>query len=144
MDPTLRELPFIDEHQVVVAASRAAVWATLRRYVDTTLGFGARNPVARLLGTRPHRGFAVAGEIPLRELTMAGRHRFSRYALVFQLADAADGHALLKARSYAVFPGPHGRVYRALVIGSGAHVVATRGILRSIRNQCLESPTPDV
>jgi hypothetical protein len=69
---------------------------------------------------------------------MAGRHRFSRYALVFRLTESANGQTTVAARSYAEFPGPHGRVYRALVIGPGAHVVATNQILRAIRRSVPE------
>ncbi len=47
--------------------------------------------------------------------------------------DDADG-TLLSARTYADFPGVGGRVYRALVVGSGAHVLAVRRMLRSVRS----------
>ena len=36
-------------------------------------------------------------------------------------------------QTYAAFPGVRGRVYRALVIGSQGHAVATNGMLRSVR-----------
>ena len=45
----------------------------------------------------------------------------------------------LAARTFARFPGPHGRAYRLLVISSHAHVVATRRILASMRRACLGS-----
>jgi hypothetical protein len=67
---------------------------------------------------------------------MAGRHRFSQYRLVFDLSGIPNGETLLGARTYAAFPGVHGRAYRALVIGSRAHVVATRHILRSVQRRC--------
>ena len=44
---------------------------------------------------------------------------------------------MLRALTYARFPGPHGRVYRLLVISSRAHVLATDGILASIRRAVL-------
>ena len=62
---------------------------------------------------------------PHERLTLTGRHHFSRYLLVFDLGDAPDGATRLRATSYAAFPGPHGRVYRTLVIGTRLHVVAT-------------------
>jgi hypothetical protein len=68
---------------------------------------------------------------------MAGRHRFSRYRLVFELVDAADNETQLSARTYAEFPGLQGRVYRALVIGTRVHVLATNQILRSVRRAAL-------
>ena len=70
---------------------------------------------------------------PHERLTLTGRHHFSRYLLVFDLGDAPDGATRLRATSYAAFPGPHGRVYRTLVIGTRLHVVATTHILRSVR-----------
>lgn len=48
------------------------------------------------------------------------------------LRDAPGGGTLLRATTYAEFPGLRGRGYRALVIGSRLHVVATRGMLRSV------------
>jgi hypothetical protein len=127
------ELPFVDEHRIRIPAARDHVWRTLRRHVDSSLGIGARNPLTWILGTRPRAGFAVEREVPGEQLSMAGRHRFSRYRLVFDLSDIADGATQLSARTFAVFPGRRGRSYRALVIGTGAHVVATKQILRSIR-----------
>ena len=63
---------------------------------------------------------------------LSGRHRFSRYRLVF-VDRAAGPHSVLKALTYAAFPGLHGRVYRLLVISSRAHVLATRAVLARIR-----------
>lgn len=40
---------------------------------------------------------------------------------------------MLRATTYAGFPGPHGLMYRALVIGTGAHVFATSRMLHAIR-----------
>ena len=131
------ELPFVDEHSILIAASRDHVWSTLRRYVDSTFGVSARNPLARILGTDPPAGFEVEREIPGEQLDMTGRHRFSRYRLVFALADAADDETQLSARTYAEFPRLRGRAYRALVIGTRLHVLATNQILRSIRRAAL-------
>ena len=133
----MSELPFVDEHEILIPAPRDHVWRTLRRYVDSSLGVGARNPVAWILGTQPRAGFEVEREIPAEQLDMAGRHRFSRYRLVFELADAADDETQLSARTYAEFPGLRGRAYRALVIGTRLHVLATNQILRSIRRAAL-------
>jgi hypothetical protein len=126
-------LPFVDEHTVKIAASRDAVWTALRRYVATSLRVGNGGPLAKILGTRPPAGFEVAESRPNERLTLVGRHRFSRYMLAFELTDASDRVTLLSARTHAAFPGVHGRVYRALVIGTHAHVIATRHVLRSIR-----------
>jgi hypothetical protein len=141
-------LPYVDEHSITIAAPRDRVWAALRRYAGTSLTRSARPPLSWLLGTDPPGGFAVAEEIPNERLTVAGHHRFSRYRLVFDVADAAvagttaavdpAGPAtegtLLTATTLAAFPGPHGFVYRVLVIGSRGHAVAVHRMLRTIRD----------
>ncbi len=131
------ELPFVDEHRIRIAASRDLVWAALRRWADSSLAIGDGNVLARLLGTEPRTGFEVTREIPDRHLSLAGRHRFSRYLLVFELAEVAGEATMLSARTYAAFPGAHGRVYRALVIGTRAHAVAVEHMLRSVRHLSL-------
>jgi hypothetical protein len=135
-------LPYVDEHRTRIAASRDVVWTALRRYVDSSLGVAAGNPLARLLATEPLGGFEVAQEVQNQRLSMAGRHRFARYLLVFELADVEGGTTLLSARTYAAFPGPHGRTYRALVIGTRGHVVAVKHMLRTIRRSSLELTDP--
>ena len=93
--------------------------------------------MAWLLGTQPRAGFEVEREIQGEQLVMAGRHRFSRYRLVFELVDTADNETQLSARTYAEFPGLRGRAYRALVISTRVHVLATNQILRSVRRAAL-------
>lgn len=134
-------LPYIDEHRIEIAAPRDLVWTALRRYADSSLRLAV--PLDRLLGTEPPSGFAVAREVPSKHLGLAGRHRFSRYLLEFDLVDGTGGTTLLSARSYAAFPGLHGRAYRAMVIGAGGHVVAVKYMLRSIRRASLELTGPE-
>ncbi|ADB31608.1 hypothetical protein Kfla_2537 [Kribbella flavida DSM 17836] len=129
-------LPLVDEHARTINAARDAVWRGLYDHATGGLLLGPRNPLATVLGTTPRGGFEIVDSVDGESLTLAGRHHFSRYRLIFTLADAAAGGTVLTALTYAVFPGLHGRVYRALVIGSGAHVVATRGILRTIDQRC--------
>lgn len=124
-------LPFVDEHAILIPAPRDRVWEALVRRAGS-LSSGGGSPLTRLLGTDPPAGFAVTESVAGQRLTLTGRHRFSQYRLVFELADAIGG-THLQALTYAVFPGVRGRAYRALVIGSRAHVVATNLILRSIR-----------
>jgi hypothetical protein len=81
-------------------------------------------------------------EVQNQRLSMAGRHRLARYLLVFELADVEGETTLLRARTYAAFPGPHGRTYQALVIGSRGHVVAVKHMLRIIRRSSLELTDP--
>ena len=127
------ELPYVDEHAARILAPREVVWSALERYVDTLLRSTERNPLMRVLGTEPRAGFAIAERTPDERLTLVGRHRFSRYLLAFELTDAPGGSTQLRAQTYAAFPGVRGRVYRALVIGSQGHAVATNGMLRSVR-----------
>lgn len=132
------ELPFLDEHRVLVAAPRAQVWLALEEYARSSLGVGEGNPVAGLLGTEPRTGFAVVEKEPEERLVVAGRHRFSRYRIEFLLHPAperAGDGTVLAARSYAVFPGLLGFAYRTAVIGTRFHVLATRHVLNSIRQQ---------
>jgi hypothetical protein len=109
----------------------------------------AAGPLGFLLGTAPRRasgsglqpgatvpGFAVAEVEPARRVRLTGRHRFSVYALTFELAPDVGG-TVLTARTNAAFPGPHGRLYRLLVISSGAHRVAVGRILRAVRRRAL-------
>lgn len=135
-------LPYVDAHAVVVPAPAEDVWAALRAYVDTSLAGGSRGPLGRVLGTSPAPGFAVEQSRPGERLALAGRHRFSRYALVFDLDPTAVGGTALRATTYAAFPGATGRVYRALVIGSRVHVVATRHMLHAIRRRTGGSGQP--
>ncbi|RIQ10864.1 SRPBCC family protein [Jiangella rhizosphaerae] len=137
-------LPFIDEHRLLVPAPPAEVWRALAGHVSKMT---AAVPLAWVLGTRPRRasgaplepgatvpGFAVAAVEPERLVRLVGRHRFSRYALTFTLAAAPDG-TVLSARTEAAFPGPHGRAYRLLVIGSGAHRRIVGRMLRDVRRR---------
>ncbi|MEU3256153.1 hypothetical protein [Streptomyces sp. NPDC006997] len=141
-DPT-SGLPFIDEHQVRVAASAATTWDALVAHVARTR-LGVSSGFAHLVGTEPRGatgtlpqegatipGFAVAESVRQERLTLAGRHRFSQYALIFSLVERPDG-TTLSARSHGSFPKLPGVLYRGLVIGSGAHPFLVRRMLRDI------------
>jgi hypothetical protein len=132
-----RAPPYVDQHALAIAAPRATVWAALERYVHETIGASKLPLLGRVLGTEPASGFGVIEREPERRLALAGRHRFSRYRLVFELDDAPERATVLRALTYAVFPGLHGLIYRALVIGTRMHVLATRGILRTVRRLSL-------
>ena len=135
----MTELPYVDEHSLPIAAPVDVVWAALLSVLRRQMGGSAA--FARILGCDPAEttagfagrpgetvpGFRVAESEPGRRLTLRGRHRFSDYALTFVL----DGDRL-RARTHAVFPGVLGRLYRATVIGSGAHRVVTRRLLRQV------------
>lgn len=132
-------LPRVDEHAITIAAPRDRVWLALRRYAATSIGVPEGHPLGRILGAEPRSGFAVADEVPAETLTLAGRHRFARYELVFELRDGAADGTVLCATTYAAFPGLRGRMYRALVIGTRAHVLATSLMLRSVRQLSLST-----
>lgn len=143
----VQALPLIDEHSTIVQADAATLWAAL---ADEPPSSSALTELgARLLGCaetasagpRPLSagssvpGFRVALAEPPHELALVGRHRFSRYALTWRIEDLGPGRSLLRAETRADFPGVLGRAYRALVIDSRAHVVAVRGLLRTIRRR---------
>jgi uncharacterized protein YndB with AHSA1/START domain len=136
------ELPFIDEHRVLVAAPPARVWQALAERFE---GNRVTKAVAPVVGAEPRRasgplfeagstvaGFTVAEVEPERLLRLAGRHRYSNYELTFTLAEEPGGTALT-ARTHAAFPGPLGFVYRSLVIGSGGHRLVVRRILAGVK-----------
>jgi hypothetical protein len=142
VDATDDGLPYVDEHALTVSAPPAQVWSALQEYVDAALTGPGRHLLPRLLGARPASGFAVAESVREQRLVLAGQHRFSRYRLVFALGPTDGGATLLRALTYAAFPGPHGRVYRLLVIGSRAHVVATNRMLHDIARRSTGAGSP--
>src|SRR5206468_2870118 len=111
-------------------------------YVTTSIGVSDASPLGRILGTAPRSGFEVTEEIGGDRLALAGRHRFSRYALIFELHEIADDSTVLRARTFAVFPGLHGRIYRALVIGTHAHALATNHMLCAVRRLSVRLTSP--
>jgi hypothetical protein len=152
-------LPAVDDHVRAVAATPERTW----RALVAVLGGGRPlpRPLTAAWGlTPPARsgawggptpgstipGFAVAAADPPRALTLHGGHRFSRYELRFTLVPVGPDRLELHARTAAAFPGPHGRVYRALVIGSGGHVLAVRGLLARVARRAegpRGGPPPD-
>jgi hypothetical protein len=144
---TAGELPHIDEHSTPIEAGANATWEALLRVVDGS--FAANSRGARLLGcadidTSGPRPLAPGSTMPgfhvqvaerPRELALAGRHRFSSYALIFRLEQQGEGSATLRAETRAAFPGLKGRAYRALVIGTRIHVLVTRRLLGAVKQR---------
>ena len=130
----MADLPYVDEHAVVIRQSRDVAWAALEQYASG-LGFGRHNPLAVVLGTEPRGGFHVAESVPGERVSLEGRHHFSRYRLVFELGQSTAEGIRLSATTYAEFPGMHGRIYRALVIGSRGHAILTDQMVRAIRRR---------
>jgi hypothetical protein len=143
----MERLPYIDEHSRTIGATPVRVWSAL---IATWHGHAKRFPAAltRPWGLVPSSahgdwrssprpgdsvpGFSVARCEPPFLLELRGRHRFSSYALVFELTAVGEGCCRLSARSWAEFPRLPGRAYRALVIGSGGHRVVVARLLREI------------
>jgi hypothetical protein len=149
------ELPFIDEHSIDVNASRERVWDTLVETVLPRFGggwgrlgtgrFGRAG--ARLLAApypdpsvtcsgAPQTivGFHVERAERPSLILLAGEHRFAAYTLTLSIAGAeGDSKSRLTAQTRAAFPGGPGRLYRAAVIGTSAHVVVVRRLLHRVR-----------
>ena len=99
----------------------------MERCSATSLRIPEGSPIAGLPGTQPRTGFEVLDSAPAHSLRLAGRHRFARYMLKFELTDAAEAATHLRAQTRALFPGARGQAYRALVIGTRSHTAATTG-----------------
>ena len=154
MSAKTERLPYVDEHAAKVAADREATWEALLRVVEGTVSGGAASRFARLLGCadtqaggpRPLAagstvpGFHVATAEAPAELHLAGRHRFSRYALIFRVDPLAPDRSRVRAETRAEFPGLKGAAYRTLVIGTRGHVVVTRRILSAVKRRAERAP----
>jgi hypothetical protein len=146
--PDLAALPFVDEHGVEVAAPPDAVWEALCRIAEGSFSSSFAARFARLVGCestaasgpRPlaegstFPGFVVVRAEPGSQLALAGRHRYSEYALVFHLVGSGAG-TRLRAETRARFPGGTGRLYRAAVIGTRGHVLVTMRLLTAIKRR---------
>lgn len=132
-------LIYVDEHAIEIAVPRDQAWIKLRGYLADSLLASDGGALRRLLGTEPPAGFEITAATPPRRLELRGRHRYARYMLAFELTEIAEGTTRLHARTFADFPGVRGRIYRAIVIGTGLHIAATQRILRSIRRFALNS-----
>jgi hypothetical protein len=118
----MERLPYIDEHAITVDANRDETWSALLRVMCRDPHDPSTVPI----------GFVLEeGRAPVR-YALKGRHPFAAYRWVFELDNEPEGHTRLRALTWADFPGVHGKVYRALVIGTGAHRVAVRWMLKRI------------
>ncbi|MGW0247361.1 hypothetical protein ACWDYH_12050 [Nocardia goodfellowii] len=118
----MERLPYIDEHSRVVDANRDRAWKA----------------VLRVICKDPHDpstvpgGFSLAAAEEPARLVLRGRHWFSTYELIFLLDEEGRNRTRVRAQSWAKFPGPHGKIYRALVIGTGGHKLVMRRMMRRI------------
>jgi hypothetical protein len=145
----IADLPYVDEHAMTVAAGAEDVWRGLTETLDRALSRAGAATYARAVGcayctasgprplaagsTMP--GFRVVSAVPGSELVLAGRHRFSCYALIFHLEPVGSDRSRLRAETRAAFPGVAGGAYRLLVIGTGGHAVAVRRLLSPIKRR---------
>lgn len=144
----MEQLPYIDEHSIRIGATCERAWQALVSVLRTDLGRLAPAPFTRMLRVAPSQwrgdwrgtlqpgdalpAFEVAELRARQRLALLGSHRFASYALVFELDTVGDADCTLRAQTWAEFPGATGRVYRALVIGSGAHRLVVRRLLRNV------------
>jgi hypothetical protein len=137
------DLPFIDRRCVAIAAPDERIWAALGEVLEHGFGGLGIAQLAHVLGTSERSiegarlsmgstivGFRVIESDAPHKVVLAGRHRFSRYLLAIEIEDG-----VLCATTRAEFPGLHGSAYKALVIGSGAHVVSMRRILTKVKRR---------
>lgn len=151
MSAPSRSSSLVDEHAVIIDSSRAAAWPALERMVERA-GPGR---LARFLGcvdteASGPRPLAVGSTVPgfhvvavdePAELALAGRHRYSEYELVFRLDDLGGSRSCLRAETRADFPGIAGDLYRTMLVGTRAHVIATRRMLATVKRDAEASVT---
>jgi Protein of unknown function (DUF2867) len=118
----MERLPYIDEHAITIAADRAETWSALLRVMRYDPEVPSTIPA----------GFALEESRPPERLALKGRHPFAVYRWVFELDAEAPQRTRIRSATWADFPGLHGKIYRALVIGSGGHRVVVRWTLRRI------------
>jgi hypothetical protein len=122
----MERLPYIDEHAITVEANREEAWSALLRVM-------CRDP--RDPSTVP-TGFVLEEARAPGRFALKGRHPFAVYRLVFELvsepSEQAPHRTRMRAQTWADFPGIHGKVYRALVIGTGGHRIVVRKMLKRI------------
>jgi hypothetical protein len=128
-------LPYVDEHACEVEAGAGETWEALLVAVERSFGGARVARIARLLGCEDENGFHVARSEPEAELALAGRHRFSRYALIFRIDSLAAGGSRVRAETRAEFPGLKGATYKTLVIRTRGHVLVTRRILGAVKRR---------
>ena len=134
---------------MVVRADRDATWRALlaslasrRRDVPWLVG-------VHLLGAQPAAadgapldvlgaelpGFEVCEVEPPRLLAVRGWHHFAAYLVRYRLDAEGPGRTRVTIESEAMFPGRAGALYGKLVVGTGFHVMAVKGLLHGLRRR---------
>jgi hypothetical protein len=127
----MERLPYIDEHAITVAASRAETWPAVLHIICRDRENPPTVPI----------GFVLDEVRPPDRFALKGRHLFARYKWVFELDAEAPQRTCVRSATWAHFPGLHGKIYRALVIGTGAHRVVVRWTLKRIAARALAART---
>lgn len=125
----MKRLSYIDQHAITVDANPAETWSALLRVLCHDPHDPAGVPT----------GFVLDEARPPQRLALKGRHPFAIYRWVFEL-DPLNGlngkeqaeRTRVRSATWADFPGVHGQICRALVIGTGGHRVAVRWTLKRV------------
>ena len=80
-------------------------------------------------------GLVVCEVVPAHTFAARGRHRFSRYQVVFTIEPLSASSSRLTAETFAVFPGTLGRLYRLVIIDLGPHTLVMRAALWDLRRR---------
>jgi hypothetical protein len=152
IDVPLEMLPPIDEHAIEVDAPAEVTWEALfptlerafnsraaRRYAEhiETAVTVAEGDLHHPGGMLP--GFTVIRAIEPVMLALAGRHRYSQYAVVFRIDLLPGQRSQVRLETRAKFLGRRGRLYRASVIGTRGHVLFVNRILRAVKRRAERS-----
>ena len=148
IDVPLEKLPPIDEHAIEVDAPAEVTWEALFPTLEhsfnsrppsaTPSGIGAGVTAAE--GDLHHPGGMLPGFTVIRAiepvmLALAGRHRYSQYAVVFRIDLLPGQRSQVRIETRAEFLGRTGRLYRAGVIGTRGHVIVVNRMLRAIKRR---------
>ena len=125
----MERLPYIDEHAITVGANREETWSALWRVMCRDPHDPSTVPI----------GFVLDEARRPRRFALRGRHPFAVYRWVFELDDEPAHRTRLRALTWADFPGIHVKIYRALVIGTGAHRIMVRRMLKHVAAQARPS-----
>ena len=131
-------LALVDEHELTVRATEAETWPEVVRFA-TQMTKSRHRLLSPLLGTSPASGFEIVETVPNREVVLAGRHRYATYRLVLRVTTDSR-QTRITAATFARFPGRTGRLYRALLLHTHGHQLATRRMLHQIRTRAERRP----
>ena len=126
----MSNLPFVDRLSIEIDAPATTAWSAL---VDSVAKASRSKAPLAVGATLP--GFSVVTLSEPAHLGLAGSHFFARYTLEAEISAIDDRRCRLSAITHAVFSGLKGALYRALVIGSGGHVVVVNQLLRIIKRR---------